>query len=91
MRVVEDHHVDRPEVEVRQRMQPTGTNSSNGLIISSLPSNSVFSSSDGGLPVLISNAFGFVFDRSGGNSEESLPDSIPNSAVKFLCADGTAS
>ena len=72
-------------------MQPTGTNRSNGLIISSLPSDSMFSSDDGDLSVLISNVFGFVFDRSGGNSEELLPDSIPNSVVKFLCADGTAS
>jgi hypothetical protein len=30
---VEDHHVDRPGVEVRQRMKLTGTNSSIGLII----------------------------------------------------------
>ncbi len=32
MRAVEDHHVDRPDVEVRQRMQLTGTNRSIGLI-----------------------------------------------------------
>ena len=51
----------------------------------------MFSSIDGILPVLISNLFCFVLDRPGGNSEESLPDSIPNSVVKFLCADGTAS
>ena len=30
---MEDHHVDRPGVEVRQRMKLTGTNSSIGLII----------------------------------------------------------
>jgi hypothetical protein len=30
---VEDDHVDRPGVEVRQRMKLTGTNSSIGLII----------------------------------------------------------
>ena len=28
MRVVEDYHVDRPGVEVRQRMKLTGTNNS---------------------------------------------------------------
>ncbi len=32
MRAVIDHHVDRPEVEVQQCMQPTGTNRSIGLI-----------------------------------------------------------
>jgi hypothetical protein len=32
-----------------------------------------------------------VFRRPGGHSEEPIPDPIPNSAVKFLCADGTKS
>ena len=32
MRAVEDHHVDRPEVQARQRVQLTGTNRPNGLI-----------------------------------------------------------
>src|SRR5690606_16676685 len=32
IRAVEDYHVDRPGVEVRQRMQLTGTNSSIDLI-----------------------------------------------------------
>ena len=30
---MEDYHVDRPGVEVRQRMKLTGTNNSIGLII----------------------------------------------------------
>lgn len=30
---MEDDHVDRPGVEVRQRMKLTGTNSSIGLIV----------------------------------------------------------
>jgi hypothetical protein len=30
---VVDHHVDRPEVEARQRAKLTGTNSSIGLIV----------------------------------------------------------
>jgi hypothetical protein len=30
-----------------------------------------------------------VLGRPGGHSEEPLPDPIPNSAVKVLCADGT--
>lgn len=33
IRAVEDDHVDRPGVEVRQRMKLTGTNSSIGLIV----------------------------------------------------------
>jgi hypothetical protein len=32
-----------------------------------------------------------VLCRPGGHSEEPLPDPIPNSAVKVLCADGTKS
>ena len=32
MRTVVDHHVDRPGVEVRQRMQLTGTNCPIGFI-----------------------------------------------------------
>jgi hypothetical protein len=32
-----------------------------------------------------------VLRRPGGYSEEPLPDPIPNSAVKVLCADGTKS
>ena len=30
-----------------------------------------------------------VLRRPGGHSEEPIPDPIPNSAVKVLCADGT--
>ena len=33
MRAVEDHHVDRPDVEARQRVKLTGTNPSIGLIL----------------------------------------------------------
>ena len=33
MRAVEDHHVDRPGVEVQQCMKLTGTNPSIGLIL----------------------------------------------------------
>ena len=32
-----------------------------------------------------------VLRRPGGHSEEPIPDPIPNSAVKVLCADGTKS
>jgi hypothetical protein len=34
---VEDHHVDRPEVDARQRVKPTGTNRSSGLILTLSP------------------------------------------------------
>ena len=37
LRAVEDHHVDRPGVEVQQCMKLTGTNSSIGLTLSQLP------------------------------------------------------
>ena len=33
LRVVEDHHVDRPGVEAQQCVELTGTNSSIGLIV----------------------------------------------------------
>jgi hypothetical protein len=35
--------------------------------------------------------FHAVFRRPGGYCEETIPDPIPNSAVKLLCADGTKS
>ncbi len=38
MRAVEDHHVDRPGVEVQQCMKLTGTNRSTGLIANTHPS-----------------------------------------------------
>ena len=48
IRAVEDDHVDRPGVEVRQRMKLTGTNSSIGLIVlidyAHLPANAPHSS-----------------------------------------------
>ena len=75
-----DDHVDRPGVEVRQRMKLTGTNSSIGLIAL------VFNAHQSDDSLLHS-----VFRRPGGFSEEPVPDPIPNSAVKRSSADGTSS
>ena len=41
MRAVKDHHVDRPGVEVRQRMQLTGPNSPIGSISNTMCSNQI--------------------------------------------------
>ncbi len=112
MRAVEDHHVDRPEVEREQSPQLTGTNRSIGLIAggsqnrrttarvqrqdphaapaktllppsphSSHPNPSeqpIRTTQRGGLAGLVAIARG------------QTPDPIPNSAVKTLCANGTA-
>ena len=46
-----------------------------------------------GLRVRFANACfkNSVLRRPGGHGEEPIPDPIPNSAVKVLCADGTES
>ena len=86
MRVVEDYHVDRPGVEVRQRMKLTGTNNSidlfdliinfHLLIIIIIEKYSTYSN---------------VIYWLGDFSEKPTHDPIPNSTVKLLSADGTAS
>jgi hypothetical protein len=83
---VEDHHVDRPDVEARRRVQLTGTNSSFGLnaLISQCPSNisnSIKTSFASYLSFAGLVAFGGVI----------RPDPIPNSAVKRSSANGTMS
>ena len=108
---MEDHHVDRPEVEREQSPQLTGTNRSIGLIAGGsqnrrttarvqrqdphaapaktlLPlhltaltpthPNNPTEHPRGGLAGLVAIARG------------QTPDPIPNSAVKTLCANGTA-
>ena len=87
MRAVEDHHVDRPGVDVRQRTKPTGTNRSNALdppptACSAKPREYTLPSD----PILQSHGFAWP----GGHGEGQAPDPIPNSAVKALCANGTA-
>ena len=132
MRAVEDHHVDRPDVEARQRVQLTGTNHSIGLNLSqetgireqrtgiTHPASPALTIARSGkartrkshmkqtitaaitqitenrkrilfpvsCPLLAGKPFidGLVV-----TARASTPDPIPNSAVKTLRADGTAS
>ena len=100
---MEDHHVDRPGVEAQQCVELTGTNSSIGLIVL-INQCSSLSSLSGLTPLLAScnwrgmgscervkDQKNHLFRRPGGSGEEPKPDPIPNSAVKLLSADGTAS
>ena len=98
---MEDHHVDRPEVEVRQRMKLTGTNRSIGL---KPPCAAINTPVDTQLLImprqnqlkprrhqtLHRSASRPGLRRPGGYSEGAPPDPIPNSAVKALRADGTS-
>ena len=134
---MEDHHVDRPGVEVQQCMELTGTNRSIGLFLlrsrtgrsgkprmqrktlysaggaprgcdrasfryagavqavrvrlSGRPYGMVRpgAASCSGVPCPKSRIRGLAWP--GGYSEGETPDPIPNSAVKTLSADGTAS
>ena len=90
-----DHHVDRPDVQARQRVQLTGTNRSTGLNALILDAHLGISNqvSDCCAEPRAENSLlqNSVFRRPGGHSEEPIPDPIPNSAVKVLCADGTES
>jgi hypothetical protein len=126
---VEDHHVDRLEVEAQQCVKLTSTNRSIGLIPlpragflwelrsvgkARTPHAAIRRSLDlkifGAIARLILCAviwklvsvtsdaarnWNFyivsVFDWPGGYGEGPAPDPIPNSAVKTLSADGTAS
>ena len=83
---MEDDHVDRPGVEVRQRMKLTGTNSSIGLIV--LISNA-YRECDGRHKNSFSKQHALC--RPGGYGGAAAPDPIPNSAVKRSSADGTSS
>ena len=76
---MEDHHVDRPGVEVQQCMELTGTNRSIGLIALIIQCSSI--------PDHLVSAL----RRAGDYCEAPPPDPIPNSAVKRLSADGTVS
>ena len=88
---MEDDHVDRPGVQVRQRIELTGTNRSFGLIVLIINARSSKRSNIDNQDrtfLLIPNV---VFRRPGGPCEEPIPDPIPNSAVKLLSANGTVS
>jgi hypothetical protein len=91
---VEDHHVDRPDVEARQRVKLTGTNRSFDLIALVAKARDLSSQSVSalGLDKNQKNQFCFtVLRRPGGLCKVIRPDPIPNSAVKRLSADGTLS
>ena len=119
---MEDHHVDRSDVEAQQCVKLTDTNSSIGLI--ALISHACFRftrsrafwpSADAlreggaraGMPCILahcvrnesqhasekktSSLFVSLLRWPGDNCEAAAPDPIPNSAVKRLRANGTAS
>ena len=87
---MEDDHVDRPGMEVRQRMKFTGTNSSIGLIVlipcahRSLPGVDRTARQD-------SFSKQHALCRPGGYGGVAAPVPIPNTAVKRPSADGTSS
>jgi hypothetical protein len=106
LRAVEDHHVDRPEVQAQQCVQLTGTNRPIGFdpirkqVGPPTPDRKPTPTSDSvwkdksrvlrAAPSPPGDAAG-ALSRFGGNSASETPDPIPNSAVKRRRADGTAS
>ena len=92
-----DHHVDRPEVEAGQPAQLTGTNRS--MHWSAAPSGKDQPIQGAANPPSRDDTHTTRFHstRSGGIAglvaiaRGKTPDPIPNSAVKTLSADGTAS
>ena len=103
---MEDHHVDRPDVEARQRVQLTGTNRSFDLIVLIIKER--MASGEWRMERATSLFFPLairhrplaktpvllrnsVLCRPGGSCEAIRPDPIPNSAVKRLSANGTLS
>ena len=86
---MEDHHVDRPGVEVRQRMKLTGTNRSFGLI--ALIYQCPLAVMAGRLRSRKDQSHASVLRWPGGSCVGPEPDPIPNSAVKPLSAYGTKS
>ena len=86
-----DHHVDRPDVEVQQCMKLTGTNPSIGLILPGIR----FQSHPGQREIQTTKTktpqHPLSFNDLVAMARDLAPDPIPNSAVKTLSADGTAS
>jgi hypothetical protein len=82
---VEDDHVDRPGVEVRQRMKLTGTNSSIGLIVL------ITCAHRDGTKDINPASRKHALRRPGGYGGVAAPVPIPNTAVKRPSADGTSS
>ena len=105
MRAVIDHHVDRPDVDAQQCVKLTGTNRSIGLIshiaCSDKQTNRLHkqpaqlaTSSTRASPLgrrSEHQTIHFFFDDLVVIARGQTPDPIPNSAVKTLSADGTAS
>ena len=91
---MEDHHVDRPGVEVQQCMKLTGTNRSIGLIACHNPSRAAARAGlrpgDGHKTTPKETRFAFI-DGLVVMAGVPAPDPIPNSVVKAPSADGTAS
>jgi hypothetical protein len=87
---VEDDHVDRPGMEVRQRMKFTGTNSSIGLIVLIPCAHRALRAAIGRHD---KNSFSkqHALCRPGGYGGVAAPVPIPNTAVKRPSADGTSS
>ena len=96
-----DHHVDRPGVNVRQRIELTGPNRSTGFLLAApilkraaderprkIRSQAVllFRLRAGGAPDPRRGGFDDLVAMARGEA----PDPISNSAVKTLSADGTA-
>ena len=87
---MEDHHVDRPDVEASQGVKLTGTNRSFDLIALVAKARD-FQSTRFEIKNMKSQFCFTVLCRPGGLCKVIRPDPIPNSAVKRLSADGTVS
>lgn len=99
---MEDDHVDRLGVEVRQRMKLTSTNRSIGLIVpiahAHHPDERRVQNKTSWLDQLTSFSSGLrpldanlALCRPGGSGGVAAPVPIPNTAVKRPSADGTSS
>jgi hypothetical protein len=89
IRAVEDDHVDRPGVEVRQRMKLTGTNSSIGLIVLITCAQRATARWTARKDKQLLEQC--AFRRPGGHGGAAAPVPIPNTAVKRPSAYGTSS
>src|SRR6185436_2747965 len=82
-----DHHVDRPEVYARQRVQPTGTNRPRAWIDNDVRARcGVLSRARAPGICLLRSSLTTDF---GGHSGGVTPVPIPNTEVKPTSADGT--
>ena len=90
-----DHHVDRPDVDDQQWAELTGTNRSIGLINHKTPSHVATKPDPKDTPKVHTASPmthpSVSLDDLAAIARGNTPDPIPNSAVKTLCANGTAS